>query len=62
MRRSAAAGMKGPTSLITRRRTGVPGWAASIMPISPPMEVPIQSTTSAPRWASSTALSARYWA
>ena len=35
--------MNGPTSLSTKRRMGEFALAASIIPISPPMDVPIQS-------------------
>jgi len=46
MRRSAAASITGPTSLSTSRRKPNPGWAASAMPIRPPMLVPTQSMAS----------------
>ena len=40
------------------RRIGVPSWAASAMPIRPPIEVPTQSTTCASSRASSVTMSA----
>jgi hypothetical protein len=48
MRATAALGTNGPTSLSTRRRIGDSGLAAIAMAISPPMEVPTQSTWSVP--------------
>src|SRR6266851_4260045 len=42
-RTSACQGSSGPTSFSTRRRIGELGLAASIIPIRPPIEVPIQS-------------------
>ena len=56
----AALGTKGPMSLITRRPIGDFGWAARLMPISPPMEVPTQSTRSTSRRAIRAAASAQY--
>ena len=55
MRRSAAAGIIGPTSLSTSRVIGAFGAAAIIMPQMPPSEVPIQATSrpiAASRWES----------
>ena len=60
IRSSAACGMNGPTSFSTSRRIGVFGWAASIMPISPPIEVPTQSTSVTSSRAISAAASPRY--
>ena len=48
MRSSAAGSMTGPTSLTTRRAIGLRGCAAAMMPRSPPIDVPTQSTDSAP--------------
>src|SRR6266536_478720 len=48
MRASAAGSMKGPMSFTTSRATGDFGCAAATMPSSPPIDVPIQSTFSAP--------------
>ncbi len=61
MRCSASGSMLGPTSLSTRRCSGVPGSEASAKPISPPIEVPTQSIVRAFRRASSTTISATYW-
>jgi hypothetical protein len=47
-------------SLITRRRIGELGWAASIMPIKPPIEVPTQSTRATSQRATSAFMSPRY--
>jgi hypothetical protein len=60
MRSSEAAVITGPTSFSTSLRIGVSGWIASAMPIRPPIEVPTQSTLSAPILASSVAMSAQY--
>ena len=49
--------MLGPTSLSTSRRRGEPGSAARPRPISPPIEVPSQSTCSASSRASSVTMS-----
>jgi hypothetical protein len=46
-------------SLMTSLRIGLPGWAASIMPMSPPIDVPIQSTLSTSSRAISAAQSER---
>ncbi len=51
--------MNGPTSFITNRRIGEFGCAASSMPISPPMDVPTQSTLCAPLRAMSAAIAAQ---
>ena len=48
-------------SLTTSRRIGLPGKPASTIPISPPSEVPTQSTCSAPTPARSALMSAQYW-
>jgi hypothetical protein len=53
-------GSSGPTSFITSRRIGAPGCAASIMPMSPPIEVPIQSTAPTPSRAISVVMSLMY--
>jgi hypothetical protein len=47
---------------MTSRRIGVFASAASSMPMSPPIEVPTQSTDSAPVRAMSAAMSVRYCA
>ena len=60
MRAIAAGSRVGPTSLTTMRRNGVPCCAASPMPISPPIEVPTQSTVFAFSRASSVTMSATY--
>jgi hypothetical protein len=48
MRSIAAGSMTGPTSLTTSRAIGLAVCAAATMPRSPPIEVPTQSTVSAP--------------
>ncbi len=61
MWRIGAQGRKGPMSLMTIRRIGVPREAASTMPVRPPKDVPIQSISVVmPRWAMSPAMSAAY--
>jgi hypothetical protein len=46
---------------MTMRRTGASACPASAMPISPPIDVPSQSTSSTSRRAISTAMSDTYW-
>ena len=48
MRCSATLGRNGPTSFSTSRRIGLASIAATPIPISPPIEVPTQSTSSSP--------------
>jgi hypothetical protein len=62
MRCSAAFGMAGPTSFMNSEASGVFGTAARNMPISPPIEVPIQCTRSTSSRASSAVTSAWYCA
>ncbi len=62
MRVSATGSIVGPTSLSTSRRSGAPCSAATPRPISPPIEVPTQSTVPAFRRASSVTMSATYCA
>jgi hypothetical protein len=60
MRSSDALDTTGPASLSTSLRTGVPGCAASAMPISPPIEVPSQWISSTSRRATSVTMSDTY--
>jgi hypothetical protein len=45
---------------MTMRRMGLPGSAARTIPINPPNDVPIQSTSVAPRAAITTVMSLQY--
>jgi hypothetical protein len=60
IRWSAAASIVGPTSLTTRRCTGVPGCAALTMPRMPPIDVPTHDTRSAPLRAINAVSAVRY--
>ena len=60
MRSRAGASTVGPTSLTTSRATGDFGNAAIVMPSRPPIDVPIQSTVSAPLRAINAVSTVRY--
>ena len=53
--------MTGEASFKTSLATGLPGSAASAMPMRPPIEVPSQFTASTSRRAMSVTMSATYW-